>query len=511
MNRLALTFSCQRYGEGALQKSLLTEALSIKCNSPEHWVIIGTVGIPGMLFYVVVVPTFIALVLIRERRNFTLYPSQKNYQSKWTLRFGFMFAGYREGYEWWETVVLFRKCFFVLLAIFLKQYGAAPQVVAASLVLIVALSAQLQNSPYQDKEHDRIERIGIQACLLQLLVALLCNLMSATNNCTNSYESVASLGQTSSILLILIVFGSTFWFFSVTIRATIQSSQKTEGVIGCVARCCGDRCGKRVMDVEEDDNNKGKRDSYTIAALRMKASVHKALQIKAMNKATRVVPIPQRSDAHIYAAVKLQQNMRNALSKKLQEAKVKEADEVHQEMVSQVVHIKRKSATARNKTVARIKTREKIADARVQKRLQLRKQAKQTGALQNCKAFNMLADDSIHHIIDLMQYEKVENGTSICMQGEAADSMYLLMKGKVKITINDNVVATLGKGKIFGERALFTSGDEASIRSATVVAVEETEVLILTCNEFQQLITSGDLDEECVEHLRHVGDAYVYK
>ena len=180
-------------------------------------------------------------------------------------------------------------------------------------------------------------------------------------------------------------------------------------------------------------------------------------------------------------------------------------------MVSQVVHIKRKSATARNKTVARIKTREKIADARVQKRLQLRKQAKQTGALQNCKAFNMLADDSINSIIELMQYEKVEIGTSICMQGEAADSMYLLMKGKVKITINDKVVATLGKSKIFGERALFVSGDEDSIRSATVVAVEETEVLILTCEEFQQLITSGDLDEKCVEHLRHVGDAYVYK
>ena len=82
---------------------------------------------------------------------------------------------------------------------------------------------------------------------------------------------------------------------------------------------------------------------------------------------------------------------------------------------------------------------------------------------------------------------------------------------KVKVTINDKVVATLGKGKIFGERALFTSGNEDSIRSASVVAVEETEVLILTCEEFQQLITSGDLDEKCVEHLRHVGDAYVYK
>ena len=123
----------------------------------------------------------------------------------------------------------------------------------------------------------------------------------------------------------------------------------------------------------------------------------------------------------------------------------------------------------------------------------------------------MLADDSINSIIELMQYEKMENGTSICMQGEAADSMYLLMKGKVKIKINDKVVATLGKGKIFGERALFVSGDEDSIRSATVVAVEESEVLILTCKDFQHLITSGDLDEKCVEHLRHVGDAYVYK
>ena len=46
-----------------------------------------------------------------------------------------------------------------------------------------------------------------------------------------------------------------------------------------------------------------------------------SIQIKAMNQATRVVPMPQRSDAHIYAAVKLQQNMRNALSKKLKEAK----------------------------------------------------------------------------------------------------------------------------------------------------------------------------------------------
>ena len=216
----------------------------------------ATVGIPGMLVYVVVIPTFIALVLKRQNLALTLYPSQKNYQSKWTLRFGFMFAGYREGYEWWETVVLLRKCFFVLLAIFLKQYGPAPQVVAASLILVFALSAQLQNLPYQDKEHDKIERIGIQACLLQLQVALLCNLIRDQPASSASASDLASLGPKSTVLLIFIVFGSTLYFFLQTIRATIQGSQETPGPVGFLARSCGDRCGKRSAEEEEEKEEK---------------------------------------------------------------------------------------------------------------------------------------------------------------------------------------------------------------------------------------------------------------
>jgi hypothetical protein len=154
----------------------LTESLSITCNSSAHFAIVTAVGIPGILFFVVIMPTLIAMTLIRQRRKLKLYPSQKYYESKWTLRFGFMFAGYREGYEWWEAVVMLRKCCFVILAIFLRQYGAASQVVAASLVLVAALSAELQNMPYQNKHHDMIETIGLQACILQLLTVSVCGL-----------------------------------------------------------------------------------------------------------------------------------------------------------------------------------------------------------------------------------------------------------------------------------------------------------------------------------------------
>ena len=39
-----------------------------------------------------------------------------------------VFAGYRPGYEWWESMIMFRKCCFVMLSIFLGMYGATPQV-----------------------------------------------------------------------------------------------------------------------------------------------------------------------------------------------------------------------------------------------------------------------------------------------------------------------------------------------------------------------------------------------
>lgn len=153
---------------------------------------------------------------------------------------------------------MLRKCLFVLLAIFLKPYGPAPQVVAASLILVVALSAEFQYLPYQDKEHDRIERIGIQACLFQLEMALLCNLIrdqpvGTAEELSSASENMASLGPRSTFLLILIVFGSTLYFFIVTIRATIQSSQETIGVVGILARSCGDRCGKRSVEKEEEE------------------------------------------------------------------------------------------------------------------------------------------------------------------------------------------------------------------------------------------------------------------
>ena len=478
---------------------------------------ITTVGIPGMLLYVAVLPMLIARVLIKQRHALTLYPSQDNYQSKWTLRFGFMFAGYREGYEWWESVVMLRKCLFVLLAIFLKPYGPAPQVVAASLILVTALSAEFQYLPYQDKEHDRIERIGIQACLLQLEVALLCNLIR--DQPVSSASDMASLGPKSTVLLIIIVFGSTLYFFFETIRATIQGSQETPGVVGILARRCGDRCGKKRFAEEEGRVSLDGGSSRSQTDSRLSRTVVVPITTRQQQEQQH----QQQRDAHVYAALKLQQNMRDAVAKRL---KQKQQDSMvpasaasstqssEGKLTEEVEDIQKKHAQHRNSHVKKVKREQTQRHNSVKARVKARKRAKKSNALQKCQIFSDLNAASIATIIDKMEYEVHTIGTVICQQGAAADKLYLIVSGSCQVEINGEVVATINELEIFGENALFamSKSDTAAAttsrrRGATVTAVDKTvQLLCLSLVNFQGLLTSGTLDEECLKKLKAVAD-----
>jgi len=194
-----------------------------------------------------------------------------------------------------------------------------PQVVAASMVLSAALSLQLQYHPFVDADHNFLESIGLHACLVQLLVALLSNTVGKIDGDT--------LGEVSTAMLVLTMFGSSLFFFGWTTRLTIQSSQETEGVVGMVAKACSSRCG-----------TKG---NAKTAKARISQSV--------------VVP-------HL---------KRVKLSRQLTINQVKRAV-VH----GQVDRIQQKGEDLRKKFVNDIEKREKIADARVRQRLIERRKLK---------------------------------------------------------------------------------------------------------------------------------------
>jgi len=89
--------------------------------------------------------------------------------------------------------------------------------------------------------------------------------------------------------------------------------------------------------------------------------------------------------------------------------------------------------------------------------------------------------------------KKFKTGEVIFTEGKEGTHAYILKTGKVKITktIRDTTprtIATVGQGNIIGEMALI---DDAP-RAGSAVALEATEAMVITRDEFQQRLDKSD-------------------
>jgi small-conductance mechanosensitive channel/CRP-like cAMP-binding protein len=91
-------------------------------------------------------------------------------------------------------------------------------------------------------------------------------------------------------------------------------------------------------------------------------------------------------------------------------------------------------------------------------------------------------------------------GETVIRAGDEGSSMFVVHEGKVSVQISDNgkprTVNTLNEGDFFGEMALFTGEP----RTASIVALEETEVLEIG---FQAMKHLFDTNPDLVESLSH--------
>jgi CRP-like cAMP-binding protein len=85
---------------------------------------------------------------------------------------------------------------------------------------------------------------------------------------------------------------------------------------------------------------------------------------------------------------------------------------------------------------------------------------------------------------------KYPKGSVICMEGENSSEIFIIQKGYVKITkiINDKEIQLFqsGAGDMFGEMALL----ESKPRSATIIAIEDCELMALRKDKFEASIAS---------------------
>lgn len=83
-------------------------------------------------------------------------------------------------------------------------------------------------------------------------------------------------------------------------------------------------------------------------------------------------------------------------------------------------------------------------------------------------------------------------GEEIFRSGDTARNAYIIEKGKVEVSVESDdkkiVIAELGKGELFGEMSMI---DDAP-RSATITAIEETEVVVMQRSRFQGPLVAAD-------------------
>jgi NTE family protein len=100
-----------------------------------------------------------------------------------------------------------------------------------------------------------------------------------------------------------------------------------------------------------------------------------------------------------------------------------------------------------------------------------------------------LTDSEIGQIAEAVRTVTIPAGEIICRQGDAGGTMYILVAGRAKVVAERDgeefrLLDYRGRGAHFGEMAVLTDG----LRTATVSAVVDTELLELDREQFDRLL-----------------------
>jgi CRP-like cAMP-binding protein len=103
--------------------------------------------------------------------------------------------------------------------------------------------------------------------------------------------------------------------------------------------------------------------------------------------------------------------------------------------------------------------------------------------------FSELDRTELNQVIDKMQPVFAAEGTVICVEGDPADSLFVISSGVVRISSRDDRgnplwLTNLGEGEFFGEFGFFADGK----RHAEVVAAQDTELLQIGRDELAEIV-----------------------
>lgn len=106
--------------------------------------------------------------------------------------------------------------------------------------------------------------------------------------------------------------------------------------------------------------------------------------------------------------------------------------------------------------------------------------------------FEMLDDDSLKPLARVAMLRTVPRHTVVLHAGDRTDNIYFVLSGALKVQVSDEegrevILSLLGPGELFGEMGVLDDHP----RSATVLAVETSEVVMIGQAEFKRCLAEN--------------------
>lgn len=106
-------------------------------------------------------------------------------------------------------------------------------------------------------------------------------------------------------------------------------------------------------------------------------------------------------------------------------------------------------------------------------------------ALRTVPLFQGMTDGAITAIADLAEPAEFAPGAVLVRQGDAGETLLVILDGRATVDVDGVVVGELGNGDFLGEISLIDGGS----RTATVTAIGQIQALVVDRAGFERLMT----------------------
>jgi CRP-like cAMP-binding protein len=116
-----------------------------------------------------------------------------------------------------------------------------------------------------------------------------------------------------------------------------------------------------------------------------------------------------------------------------------------------------------------------------------------SGSLRDCALFAHADEAALSELAHALRHRRFRRNEVIFHEGDPGDSLHIVASGQIKILLlsaegEEAIIATLRPGDFFGELALL----DGAPRSATAVAVDPAETLVLPRAVFRELLERSE-------------------